>query len=63
MYLSIIRLIVAPLDMPNFALGDVSDETAELIQPNFCRISHSRPFPKKRPNFCRISQSGTFPPK
>ncbi|MDV3195458.1 MAG: hypothetical protein Q8881_04410, partial [Sweet potato little leaf phytoplasma] len=48
---------------PNFALGDVSDETAESITLNFRHISHSRTFLTKRLNFCRISHSGTFPLK
>ncbi|MDV3195429.1 MAG: hypothetical protein Q8881_04265, partial [Sweet potato little leaf phytoplasma] len=38
---------------PNFVLGDVSDDTAELPpkRPNFRQISHSGTFPTKRPNF------------
>ncbi|MDV3195203.1 MAG: hypothetical protein Q8881_03065 [Sweet potato little leaf phytoplasma] len=29
---------------PNFALGDISPETAESLPPNFSRISHSGHF-------------------
>ncbi|MDV3195255.1 MAG: hypothetical protein Q8881_03325 [Sweet potato little leaf phytoplasma] len=45
-----------------FCTGDFSDEMAESIPLNFCRISLSRMFLKKRQNFCRISHWGTFPP-
>ncbi|MDV3195080.1 MAG: hypothetical protein Q8881_02420 [Sweet potato little leaf phytoplasma] len=44
---------------PNFAVRDVSDETAESIPANFALGT----IPAKRPNFRRISHSGTFPPK
>ncbi|MDV3195088.1 MAG: hypothetical protein Q8881_02460 [Sweet potato little leaf phytoplasma] len=42
----------------NFALRDVSAETAEFL-PNFAVWT----IPTKRPNFYRISHSGVFPPK
>ncbi|MDV3195317.1 MAG: hypothetical protein Q8881_03645 [Sweet potato little leaf phytoplasma] len=60
---------------PNFAVRDVSDETAESIppkfalgtvptkRPNFRQISHSSTFSTEQQNFCRILHSGTFPPK
>ncbi|MDV3195370.1 MAG: hypothetical protein Q8881_03955 [Sweet potato little leaf phytoplasma] len=49
--------------MPNFAFGDVSDETAKSIPPNFRRISRSRTFLTKWSNFRRILHSGMLPPK
>ncbi|MDV3195354.1 MAG: hypothetical protein Q8881_03870 [Sweet potato little leaf phytoplasma] len=44
---------------PNFALEDVSDETAESILPNFALWT----IPTKQPNVSRILYSGMFPPK
>ncbi|MDV3195200.1 MAG: hypothetical protein Q8881_03050, partial [Sweet potato little leaf phytoplasma] len=44
---------------PNFAVREVSDETAESIPLNFALGTIST----KPSNFSRISHSGTFPPK
>ncbi|MDV3195197.1 MAG: hypothetical protein Q8881_03035 [Sweet potato little leaf phytoplasma] len=49
--------------LPNFALGDVSDETTEF-PPNFALGDVSDETAELiPPNFCRISQSRTFPTK
>ncbi|MDV3195144.1 MAG: hypothetical protein Q8881_02760 [Sweet potato little leaf phytoplasma] len=46
---------------PNFARGDVSDETAESIPTNFCRISHSGRFRRNGRTSTKFLPRGRFP--